>query len=117
MAYRHRNRRSNRASQVQLPDGAEVAAIHVRYFVSVGLANEQVKPKTPEGRAAFAVKFGKPEYRREAWLQVRDDLRELVPAWVYEAMDENFTHGPALHFTQAFDLDTRRRMRDAVTSN
>ncbi len=98
-------------------DTAEVAEVHVRYFLSIGLHNEDARHGTPAFRAAFRIKFGKPEYRQAAWSGVRDELRELIPQWVFEDMDQHFTHGTALHFTQAFDLDTRRRMRDAVTSN
>lgn len=116
MAYRQRNRRT-RLAPAQIDDSAEAAEVFVRYFLSIGLHNESARHGTPANRAAFRVKFGRPEYRREAWLQVRDALRELIPGWVFEELDQHFTHGTALGFTKAFDLDTCRRMRAAVTSN
>jgi hypothetical protein len=114
MAFRQRNRRPHLAPE-RIHEGAEVENIYKRYFLSIGLACETVPHGTPEWRAAFQIKFGRPAYRRAAWLQVRDALREMVPAWVYEAMDDHFSRGTALHFTQGFSNDAKRKMLAAVS--
>ena len=61
------------------------------------------------------IKFGRPAYRREAWLNVRKLVRALVPAEVFEAMDKYFSGDAPKHFTHAFPLDELEAMLAATT--
>ena len=58
--------------KIDVQDDAAANAIHIRYFCSIGLASESGLPyHSPQWRASFLIKFGRPAYRREAWLNVR----------------------------------------------
>ena len=100
MAFRQRNRRI-KPNQVEIHESAE--AIFVRYFCSIGLACESgLTYHSPEWHSAFKVKFGKPEFRKQAWAMVRSTVRQLMPSEVFVQMDAYFSDGEGLHFTNGF---------------
>jgi hypothetical protein len=89
---------------------AEIDPVHRDYFVSLGLGGTLCPYGSPAWRAGFAVRFGKPEYRRQAWLRLRSELEQCLPQEAFETMDRHFTTGPATHFTAGFDHAARCRL-------
>lgn len=110
--FRVRARRIRHAAK-KIQEGAAIKEIHARYFLSLGLYSESPAPGSPEWKAAFQIKFGSAAYRRTAWADAAKTVKAQVPVWVYESMNAHFS-GEALHFTYAFDLETRERMLAAM---
>jgi len=101
--------------KVDVVDDAATNAIFVRYFLSVGLHSERgLEYHSAAWRASFLVKFGRSPYRREAWLTVRAAIRQLIPGWVFDAMDAHFITGNAEHFTSGLDHETKQAMLAAI---
>ncbi|OGP12982.1 MAG: hypothetical protein A2052_03725 [Deltaproteobacteria bacterium GWA2_54_12] len=112
--FRIRARRTRQAVP-KIQEGAAVTEIYTRYFCSIGLENESGQASgSPEWKAAFNIKFGKPEYRRAAWQSVRAAVKGKLPAEIFKTLDGYYTDGPALHFTQGFSLEDRERMLKLV---
>lgn len=110
--FRIRARRTRHAAK-RIQEGTAIKEIHARYFLSLGMACESPAHGSPDWKAAFHIKFGSAAYRRAAWADVAKTVKAQVPAWVYESMSAHFS-GEALHFTYAFDLETRERMLAAM---
>lgn len=110
--FRTRARRTRHAAK-RIQEGTAIKEIHARYFLSLGLACDSPAHDSPEWKAAFQIKFGSAAYRRAAWADISLIVKAQVPAWIYESMDAHFS-GEALHFTYAFDLETREKILKTI---
>lgn len=106
--------RLKKTPKVSADDTAASREIFIRYFVSLGLACETLPYHSPAWHAAFRVKFGKSEYRLQAWAQVRESMHGLLPAQVFHRLDEYFSTGGGLHFTHAFAHQDLLKMQAAI---
>ncbi len=87
---------------------AAIKAIYISYFVSIGLnSGSNHEFESAEYKADFAIKFGRNDYRRAAWLGVRDEVEKQVSAPVYSTLNTLFAFGSAARFIEAFDYKTR----------
>ncbi len=97
------------------PISEDVMPVHLRYFLTLGLESIRYAHRSPAWRANFAIKYGKPEYRRHAWARLRDTLRDELPPDAFEMMDEHFTNGSATGFLQGFTHDQCNRLKAIIT--
>lgn len=97
------------------PISEDVEHIHLHYFLTLGKPLPRQAYKSSAWRADFAITFGKPDYRRQAWAQLRDTLRDALPREAFEVMDEHFTRGSARRFVEAFTHDQRTRLQTIIT--
>ncbi len=108
--------RLKKVHKVSADDTAVSKEIFIRYFSSLGLHSERdLEYHSPAWHSAFRVKFGKSEFRRQAWAQVRAAMRGLLPAEVFVRLDTYFSDGESLHFTTGFTTDEKFAMQAAIT--
>lgn len=106
--------RLKKKRKIDRTDSAEVRAIHIAYFSTIGQTYGRVSPYGgPAWRADF-IKWGRPDYRRRAWEAVREEVREKLPPEVFAELDSYFTDGPALSFVHGFSYEDRERLQAAV---
>ncbi len=101
--------------KIHKSDDAVVRAIHTEYFLKLGRTWGRVSPYGgPAWRADFGIKFGRPDYRKRAWQDVREDVKGKMPSKLFRKLDSHFTTGSGERFLEAFSHEEREGMYKAM---